>query len=104
MQGQDSRLYARALIAVAKQMQEKRAAGDAYLDVKAGSPDEDAVSHAYVEAVGKYKGAYELTAELFGLQPMYVIASAAAIADEIEAAAEKLRIAQGAAKGGYGDA
>ena len=54
--------------------------------------------------MGKYKGAYELTAELFGLQPRYVISSAAAIADEIEAAAEKLRSAQGAAKGGYGDA
>lgn len=89
---------------MAKRMQEKRAAGEAYLVVEAGSPDEDAVYHAYVEAVGKYKGAYELTAELFGLQPRCVISSAAAIADEIEAAAEKLRSAQGAAKGGYGDA
>lgn len=104
MQGQDSRLYTQALIAVAKRIQEKRAAGEAYLVVEAGSPDEDAVYHAYVEAVGKYKGAYELTAELFGLQPRCVISSAAAIADEIEAAAEKLRSAQGAAKGGDGDA
>lgn len=100
MQERDEAAYVRAVIAVTKRLLDKREAGEAYIAVEDGAPDEEAVRHRYIEAVGEYKGAYELTAELFNVPVRYVTIGAAAIADALGAAKRGLVDE----KGGDGDA
>ena len=100
MQERDEAGYVRAVIAVAKRLLDKREAGEAYVAVKDGAPDEEDIQHRYIEAVGEYKGAYELTAELFHVPVEYMIISAGDIADALESAKQGLADE----KGGEADA
>lgn len=90
MRERDKAAYVRAMIAVAKRLLDKRAAGEAYLAVKDDSPGKEAARNNYVEAIGMYKGAYELTAELFHVPVSCVVIGADAIADSLESAKQGL--------------